>query len=150
MQAWPGLGRRSANPSQNPISPSHIGQRGNSPASSPAVSSVFMTSAAQARDAAIHSECQSRTRRLSRPDEDAIGSDSRNPMHLPGASRSVLSQGNAVDAFGGERDCNFWALRREEPGQPYHGREDAGRLSCAFPSAPLTRIRRAHGEVPKN
>ena len=25
MQVWPGLGRRGANPSQNPISPSHIG-----------------------------------------------------------------------------------------------------------------------------
>ena len=33
----------------------------NPPASPPAVSSVFMTSTAQARDAAIHSECQSHT-----------------------------------------------------------------------------------------
>lgn len=72
------------------------------------------------------------------------------PYTCPGASRSVLSQGNAVDACGGERDCNFWALRREGPGYPSHGWEDANRLSCAFPSALLACIRRAHGEMPKN
>ena len=95
MQAWPGLGRRSANPSQNPISPSHIGQWGNSPVSPPAASSVFMILAAQARDAAIHSECESRTRRLSHPDEGAIGSDPRNPMHL--------SRGLQVSVIPGKR-----------------------------------------------
>ena len=109
-----------------------------------------MILAAQARDAAIHSECESRTRRLSRPDEGAIGSDSRNPMHLPGVSRSVLSQGNAVDTFGGERDCSFWALRREGSEQPCHDREEASRLSCAF-SLPFVRLYPSpHGEVPKN
>lgn len=72
------------------------------------------------------------------------------PCTCPGASRSVLSQGTAADTFGGERDCNFWALRRKGPGYPSHGWEDTGRLICAFPSALFACIRRAHGEVPKN
>lgn len=84
-----------ATPPKNPVSTSHIGQRGNSPASPPAASSVFMILAAQAMNAAIHSECESRTRRLSHPDEGAIGSDPRNPMHL--------SRGLQVSVIPGKR-----------------------------------------------
>lgn len=83
-----------ATPPKNPVSPSHIGQREIRRNPPPAASSVFMTSAVQTRDASIHSECQSRTRRLSRPDEGAIGSDPRNPMHLPRGLQVSVIPGN--------------------------------------------------------
>ena len=94
MQAWPGLGRRGGDPSKKPSLPVAHWATGNSPESPPAASSVFMTLAAQARDAAIHSECESRTRRLSRPDEGGIGSNPRNPMHLSRGLQVSVIPGN--------------------------------------------------------
>ena len=94
MQAWPGLGRRSANPSQNPISPSHIGQweirrhphlqfhqfswpqpprRG------------MRQSIANANLAHVVSAVQAKARN---------GADPRNPMHLPRGLQVSVIPGN--------------------------------------------------------
>ena len=93
MQVWPGLGRRGANPSRKPDFPvAHWATR-NPPASPPAVSSVFMTSAAQTRMRRSIANANP-TRHLSRPDEGAIGPNPRNPMHLPRGIQVSVIPGN--------------------------------------------------------
>lgn len=73
MQAWPGLGRRSANPSQNPISRRTLGN---------------------GKSAGIPTRGFISFHDLSRPGEGAIGSDPRNPMHLSRGLQVSVIPGN--------------------------------------------------------